>query len=324
MTINRIIQRAQLAAAALSFVLAGTSAQAQQIEGCNSKDLSARFDEFSKTGKMPPEIGRWLMDPKAQYIAPFKAFDNVSFVGICWVSAWIITTPEGAILIDTLHTPHVDQLIRNIDSVGVKLSDIKYVFITHGHFDHAGGAAQLKPLLPNATFVMTQTGWDEAKASSAASQGTPRAWSMIPQEIVASDGEAFRLGGETIRVYATPGHTLGTASFAYDVKDDGKVLHAITVGGLGLNAIENAKQVEGYIASVDRIGAMVKQPIDPVTVHLTTHPFATSLIEAGNALAARKPGDPNPIVDPVAFTQQLDGLRSGAEARLAIEKKAGR
>ena len=324
MTTERASRRAQLAAAAFCLTLAGTSAHAQQIEGCHSNDLSARFDVLSKTGKMPADLGRWVMDPKAQVIAPFKAFDNVTFVGICWVSAWIIKTPDGAILIDTLHEPHVDQLVRNIDTAGVKLDDIKYVFITHGHFDHAGGAAKLKPLLPNATFVMTQIGWDEAKKSAEASKGTPRAWDMIPQDVVASDGEAFRLGGETVRVYATPGHTLGTASFAYDVKDNGKTLHAITVGGLGLNAIENSKQVEGYIASVDRIEAMVKQPTDPVTVHLTTHPFATSLMEARDVLAARKPGDANPLVDPVAFTQQLDSLRSGAEQRLAIEKKAGR
>ena len=316
--------RSGFAAAALSLILAGTSVQAQQIEGCNSKDLSTRFEELSKTGKMPPDLGRWVMDPKAQYIAPFKAFDNVSFVGVCWVSAWIIKTSDGAVLIDTLHAPHVDQLVRNIESIGVKLSDIKYVFITHGHFDHAGGAAQLKPLLPNAKFVMTQTGWDEAKASAVASQGTPRAWTMPEQDIVAADGEAFKLGDETIRVYATPGHTLGTASFGYDVKDNGKTLHAITVGGLGLNAIENSKQVEGYIASVDRIEAMVKQHSDPVTVHLTTHPFSTGLMEAGVAAAARKPGEPNPIVDPVAFIRQLDGLRDGAKERLSIEKKAGR
>ena len=316
--------RSAFAAAALMLMLAGTSSQAQQIEGCNSTDLSTRFEELSRTGKMPPDLGRWVMDPKAQLITPFEAFDNVTFVGICWVSAWIIKTPDGAILIDTLHEPHVDQLIRNIETSGVKLSDIKYVFITHGHFDHAGGAAKLKPLLPNSTFVMTQIGWDEAKTSADASQGTPRAWRMIPQDVVANDGEAFRLGGETVRVYATPGHTLGTASFAYDVKDNGKTLHAITVGGLGLNALENSKQVEGYIASVDRIEAMVQQPSDPVTVHLTTHPFSTSLMEARDKLAARKPGEPNPLVDPVAFTKQLDGLRSGADQRLAVEKKAGR
>jgi metallo-beta-lactamase class B len=47
-------------------------------------------------------------------------------------------------------------------------------------------------------------------------------------------------------------------------------------------------------------------------------------MEARDKLAARKPGEPNPLVDPMAFTKQLDGLRSGADQRLAVEKKAGR
>ena len=312
------------AAAIGSLLLATASAHADAPVGCKSSEIAARFDDFGKTGLMPPDLGRWLNDAKAQVIEPFKAFDNVSFVGVCWVSAWIIKTSDGAILIDTLHEPHVDQLVRNIEAVGVKLPDIKYVFITHGHFDHAGGAAKLKPLLPNAKFVMTQIGWDEAKKSAAARQGLPGARTMVAQDVVAKDGDVFKLGDETVTVYATPGHTLGTASYAYEVKDGATTRRAITVGGLGLNAIENSKQVESYIASIDKIEAMVKRPTDPVTVHLTTHPFSTGLMEARDAAASRKPGDPNPFVDTAGFLKQLDGLRKGAQARLEVERKAGR
>lgn len=295
---------------------------AQAIEGCNSRQIAARFEDFGKTGKMPPDLGRWLMDPKAQFIEPFKVFDNVYFVGVCWVSAWIIKTSDGAVLIDTLHEPHVDQLIRNIETVGVKLPDIKYVLMTHGHFDHAGGAAKLKPLLPNAKFVMTQIGWDEAIKSAASTPGVR--WTMISQDVVAKDGDTITLGDQSFGVFATSGHTLGTASYTYTVKDGATSLRAITVGGLGLNAIENSKQVEAYIDSVNKIETMVKRTNDPVTVHLTTHPFSTGLMEARDAMAARKPGEPNPFVDTAGFIKQLDGLRSGAQERLAIEQKAGR
>ena len=61
---------------------------AQLFEGCPSQPILARFEDFGRTGKMPPDLGRWLSDPKAQYIEPWKAFDNVYFVGVCWVSAW--------------------------------------------------------------------------------------------------------------------------------------------------------------------------------------------------------------------------------------------
>ena len=121
-------------------------------------------------------------------------------------------------LIDTLHEPHVDQLIANIKKVGVDLADIKYVLMMHGHFDHVGGAYKLKLLLANAKFVMTQTGWDEAQKSARRSEATPRASKMIAPEIVAKDGDVIRFGDAAFAVYEMPGHTYGTASYAYDVR----------------------------------------------------------------------------------------------------------
>jgi metallo-beta-lactamase class B len=310
--------------ATLATLWAGPALAAEPITGCSSKQINAAFADLGRTGKLAPEVGRWVMNTRAQYEKPYRAFDNVYFVGVCWVSAWIIKTSDGAVLIDTLHEPHVDQLIKNIAAVGVKPADIKYVLITHGHFDHAGGAYKLKPLLTNAKFVMTQAGWNEAIKSAKASQGTPRAWTMIPQDVVAKDGDVFKVGDESFGVLVTPGHTWGTASYTYDVKDNGKTYHAITVGGLGLNAIENSKQVEAYINSVNRIEAMVKRPDNPITVHLTTHPFSTGLTEAKDRLATRKPGDPNPLIDTPGFLKQLADLRKDAEARLVVERKAGR
>jgi metallo-beta-lactamase class B len=227
------------------------------------------------------------------------------------------------VLIDTLHEPHVDQLVANLGKVGINLSDIKYVLMTHGHFDHVGGVAKLKPLLSNARFVMTQTGSDEAMESAKASESTPLSWSMIPQDVVVKDGDVIRLAGNTFGVLETPGHTLGTASYTFDVKDGTSTYRAITVGGLGLNAIKNSKQVEGFIASLDRLSGLAK-PNQPVTVHLTTHGFSNGMTEVGYRLPARKPGELNPLVDPGGFLEQLASLRSGAEVRLDIERKASR
>lgn len=315
-------KQAALAAFAALSCLAG-AANAQAPTSCDSKQLTAAFEDFGRTGKMPPDLGRWLSDPKAQYIEPYRAFDNVYFVGVCWVSAWLIKTPEGPVLIDTLHDPFTDILIENLKKVGVAPADLRYVLMTHGHFDHAGGAYKLKPLT-KARFVMTQSGWDEAARSVKATQGTPRQWRFIDQDVVAKDGDAFTVGGEKFTLYETPGHTFGTASYGFRVRDGDKTYNAFTVGGLGLNAIENSKQVEAYIASVTRIAGLLKQPQDPVTVHLTTHPFSTGLTEAKDRIPSRKPGEPHPLVDPAGFAAQLAALRKGAVERLEIEKKAGR
>jgi metallo-beta-lactamase class B len=298
---------------------------AQPFNGCPAREILTAFNDFGLVGKPPPVAWRsFVRDPKAQYIEPFRTFDNVQYVGACWVSAWAIQTNAGVVLIDTLHDPHVDQLIANLDKAGISLADIKYVLMTHGHFDHVGGAAKLKPFLPNAKFVMTQIGWDEAMESARASESTPLRWSMIEQDVVVKDGDVIQFGGNNFGVLETPGHTLGTASYTFDVKDGAITYRAVTVGGLGLNAIKNSKQVEVFIASLDRLSGLVTQSNQPVAVHLTTHGFSNGMMELRARISARKPGDLNPLVDADAFLKQIASLRSGAEVRLDSERRAGR
>lgn len=299
-----------------------SDASAQSLfDGCPSGAILERFTEFGRTGKMPPDLGKWLNDAEAQKVAPWKPFDNVDYVGVCWVSAWLVQTDEGYALIDTLYGPFIGQLIENLKSTGVDFSQIKYVLMTHGHFDHVGGAAALKPLLPNATFVMTRGGWDEAVESAKASEGTPRAWKMIEPEMVVKDGDTIELGGTSFKVVETPGHTWGTASYIFDVEDGDKSYRAITIGGLGLNAIDGPTQVEAYIESVDRVRALVEGGDENVEVHLTTHGFSNNLDENRQKHLARKPGEPNVFVDPQALLNQVATLRAGAVERLEIEKK---
>ena len=296
-----------------------SQASAALFDGCPSGPIMERFVEFGKMGIMPKDLGKWLNTPDAQAVKPWKPFDNVDYVGICWVSAWLIHTDDGIVLIDTLYGPFTGQLIDNIKSTGVDMADIKYVLMTHGHFDHAGGASTLKPLLPNATFAMTQVGWDEATESAAASQGR-RKWEMIEPEMVIKDGDTIELGGMKIGVVETPGHTWGTASYLYDVKDGADTYRAITIGGLGLNAIKGPTQVEAYIKSTDRLKSLVESNDENVQVHLTTHGFSNNLEENRIAHAERVSGSPHVFVDPDALLNQVAALRARAVKRLEKEK----
>ena len=309
-----------LALVAATLLLHPTPARADVPTGCASKDVTAAFGDFLRTGKMPPDTGRWLYDKKAQYIEPWKAFDNVYFVGICWVSAWLLTSPKGHVLIDTLYDPFVDTLLDNIRKVGADPKDIKVVLMTHGHFDHAAGAAKLKKLLPKARFVMTETGWREGAEAAQASQSGPTPWTMLARDTVAKDGDSFTAGGVTVRLLETPGHTFGTASYVYDVTDGKATERAVTVGGLGLNAIKSAAQVEAYLASVAKLRALISSAEHPVRVHLTTHPFSNGMFEAAAGLKTRKPGEPHPLVNQPGIVKQLDGLEAAAKDRLAAEQ----
>lgn len=317
----------------LTFILlmAGGTANAQRSEtaaaeatpmaGCGpSSTINDLFTAFGSTGKMPAELGKWLNNEKIQSIPPFQVFDNVYYVGICWVSAWLLKTSDGLVLIDTLYEPYTGRLLENIKKLGFDSADIKLVLVTHGHFDHAGGISRLKALT-HARIAMTHEGWIEARQNAQESQGKPGAWTMPSADgIELKDGEILTVGDTRIQAFSTPGHTWGTASYVFDVKDGNQTYKAITVGGLGLNAIDGPQQVEAYIRSIDRIKKMVSDPRHPIRVHLTSHPFSNGMIEAAARLKERQPGQPHPMDDAAGIIKQLDQLRLGASARLKVEQ----
>ena len=191
---------------------------------------------------------------------------------------------------------------------------------SHGHFDHAGGVAQLKSALrPDTRFAMTLEGWREGAENASAKLPFP--WTMIDPDIVLADGQEISGGDVTIQTFETPGHSMGTASFAFDAQDGARTYRAFTVGGLGLNRIRGSEQVEAYIASVKRIRALTENGARPIELHLTTHGFSNRLTEAKDLLKTRKPGDEHPLVDLAGFRQQLDELQAGAEKRLVVERQ---
>ncbi len=312
--------RSALCAGTLAAAMGPAAAQEALTTRCESAPIAAAFKVFSDTGRMPPDLGRFLQDAALQKVAPYRAFDNVYYVGICWVSAWLITSPRGHVLIDTLYGPYTTAMLDHIRSLGLDPQDIRQVVITHGHFDHAGGAATLKAALPQARFAMTAEGWREAAAAAAQSATRPDRWRMVEPDMVLSDGQVLQVGDIRLQAFETPGHTMGTASYAFDALDGGQRHRAFTVGGLGLNAIQGPEQVEAFIASLKRIRALTATGPDPVTTHLTTHAFSNGLTEAKALIQQRQPGAPHPLVDPQGFRAQLDELQAGAEGRLVVER----
>jgi metallo-beta-lactamase class B len=319
-TFNRALRVA--AAALLLSSSAPATAQNPITTRCDSAAIFAQYLVFSETGRMSPELARFLNDPVLQKMEPYKAFDNVYYVGVCWVGAWLVTSPRGHVLIDALYGGFTDTLVENVRTLGFDPRDIKLVAITHGHRDHAGGAAKLKQVLqPGTRFAMSAEGWREAAETAAASTGTPNAWTMIERDVVMADGQTVSGGDITLQSFDTPGHTMGTVSFAFDARDGARTWRAFTIGGLGLNAVKGPEQVEAYIASVKRIRSFIEDKARPIDFHLPTHPFITGLTEAKDLLKARKPGEPHPLVDLPGFRRQLDELQNEAEKRLVVERQ---
>jgi len=237
-------------------------------------------------------------DFNAQTRDAFKIFDNLYYVGVDLVSAYLISTSDGLIVIDTLFSASSDKLLNNIRAVGFDPDDVEYIFVSHGHGDHAQGA----PLLKAATGA--RVGMAEAD------------WAMTDQtpDMVITDGQTVTLGDTTISFYVTPGHTLGVLSMAFPVQDGDATHNAFMFGGMGLN-FSGVDRTEMYLDSVDRVQAM-----DGIEVSVTNHEGAGQIFARADRLANRRSGDPHPFVDPAGFYSWLDTLEENAEAKLLDER----
>lgn len=249
-------------------------------------------------------------DPAVQHVEPFQVFDNLYYVGADWVAAWLLRTNDGLILIDSLYGELTDLAIDGIKELGMDPADIRYVLVTHGHFDHVGGAKRFQDEY-GATVAMLEEDWQMV-----AGEPVYRPYPRPQKQFVMEDGDALTLGDTTVTFYKTPGHTLGTMSMQFTVFDDGKPHQAFMLGGAGLN-FSGVERTQIYIDSIERIKAM-----DGIAVNIPNHAGSGEVFERRDALAARKTGEAHSFVDPAAFQLWLDQLLVNARAKLVEEREA--
>lgn len=251
--------------------------------------------------------------------APFKIFDNLYYVGIRSVSAYVLRTSQGLILIDATYQESSGEVVKSVQQVGLNPKDIKYVIVTHAHSDHAAGAPAIQAL-SGARVGMAEGDWDMySKGGYRSSQGQNRVFPPMKRDLVIKDGDTLRLGDTTLKFYVTPGHTPGVTSMEFQVTDQGKSYKATMFGGTGLNTVNGVRATEQYIASVRRMMAL-----PDLQVNLTNHPEGAQIFQRRGRLAARKPGEAHPYVDPAGFRTYFATLLANAEKKLAAEKAAGR
>ncbi|MYB19485.1 MAG: MBL fold metallo-hydrolase [Holophagales bacterium] len=255
-------------------------------------------------------------DPVAQRVEPFQIFDNLYYVGIEWVSSYLLVTTDGLILIGSLYGDFIDNVIDGIRAVGFDPSDLKYVLVTHGHFDHVGGAARFQETY-GARVGMTEADWELAEQPPS----DPRYEIDVPvHDMVIADGDTLQLGDTEIRFYVTPGHTEGVLSMDFPVRDGGEEHRAFVFGGVGLN-FEGVHRTNLYLDSVARIQRLAGEEGNAIEVNITNHAGMGRVFERAEQLASREPSDPHPFVDPQGFVDWLDELQRNAEHKLVVERE---
>jgi len=237
-----------------------------------------------------------------------KVFDNLYFVGQSEYSAWAVTTSAGIILIDTLFDYSVEAAVaEGLKKLGLDPAAIRYAVVTHPHPDHHGGAKFLQDRYKS-RVVMSAADWDVVDRLG----GTKPARDPMTI-VVATDGQKLTLGDTTITLHVTPGHTPGTLSVVFPVRDGGRT-HTIAMwGGTGLNA--DRESLTAYVQSAKRFGDIAQSA--GADIILSNHTDWDGSKVYLPRLAARAPGSPHPyVVGTPAVRRYLKVAEECATARV--------
>jgi metallo-beta-lactamase class B len=251
------------------------------------------------------------------YAPPFKVFDNFYWLGTRQHSSWALQTSGGIVIIDTNFAWATEpEIIEGLTKLGLNPRDIKYVVISHAHGDHDQGAAELQKRF-GAQVVMGAPDWEATeKRPATAAGGVPKRNLAIGPE-----GTKLTLGDTTIQIVATPGHTPGTLSYVFPVKDQGRTVMVAYSGGTLTGAFgTDARRWDEYIASQRRI-AKVAAEVE-ATVLLSNHSeYDGAYTKARLIAAARQPGENHPFIAGTDAVQRYFTVM--AECAMASKLRAG-
>ena len=252
---------------------------------------------------------------------PHKVAGNVYYVGSQGLASYLVTTPQGHILINSSFERTVPLIRKSVEGLGFKFTDIKILLTSHAHGDHAEGTALIKEL--TAAKIMVMQG-DEGIIESGGQgdfQYTNKDWKPCKVDQVLKDGEQVKLGGATLTARHTPGHTRGCTTWTMKVRDQGKELLAVIVGSPNVNPgyqlVNNAK----YPAIADDYAKsfQIWKSLE-ADIFLGAHGNYYGMLEKVEKL--KKGGAGNPFIDPDGYRSYIAEREQAYLATLAKQKQA--
>lgn len=268
-------------------------------------------------GPAGPARGPQTPDRNTWYAPPFKVFDNLYWLGTRQHSSWALQTTAGLIIIDTNFAWATEpEIIDGLTKLNLNPRDIKYVVISHAHGDHDQGAAELQKRF-GAKVVMGTPDWEATLQRPATAAGG------VPTRDIAvgPDGMELTLGDATLAIVPTPGHTPGTLSYLFPVKDEGRTVMVAYSGGTLTGAFgTNAGRWDEYIASQQKIAKAAGAA--GASVILSNHSeYDAAYTKARLLLAPRQPGENHPFIVGAEGVQRYFTVMS--ECATASKLRAG-
>jgi metallo-beta-lactamase class B len=244
---------------------------------------------------------------------PHHIMDNVYYVGTTMLSSYLIATPEGLILMNSNYEASWPVIKAGIEELGFDVKNIKILISGHAHPDHIEGDALVKEI----TGAEVVVGRLEVPAVKAFKHPAGK---TLPIDRIVDDGDTVTLGGTTLTAHVLPGHTKGCLAWSMNLEEAGKTYYALvecSLNGGFLKYVNNADYpniVEDMRSSYQKAREL------PVEVFLSSHAVFYGMAEKYAKLLERKPGDPNPFVDPDGYQAHVDEFEKVFEDTLAKQQ----
>jgi len=240
-----------------------------------AQDLAAAlfFCEANPTAK----VTKTLREGINAWFEPTRIFDNLSYIGNRFVGVFALETDDGIILFDSgTSIEEAEQHIApGLVKLGLDPRNVKYIVVTHGHWDHFGGARWFQDHYKT-PVGLSQIDWEmierQEREGSPALGGHP-----IPRrDQVIVDGQKLKVGSTVVDLYVTPGHTPGTVSAIFTAQKGGKPVAVSLLGSTAFPGTIEPTDITGGLAryreSIKRFRHLSQKA--RTTVLLNTHLFA--------------------------------------------------
>jgi metallo-beta-lactamase class B len=260
-----------------------------------------------------------------QPVRPFALADHTWYVGTEGLSAVLVKTPQGAVLIDGGLPQAADMLLRHMQELGVQPGDLKLILNSHAHFDHAGGIAALQR--DSGAEVLASPSGAQALRSGRVVPDDPQAgfsdngFPAVARVRDVHDGETVRLGNLAVTAHFTPGHTPGSTTWTWRSCEKDKCLDVVYADSLnaisapGFHYLADATHADlaaTFRNSIDKVAAL------PCDILVSVHPEIAG-VDRKLEQIARKPKK-NPFIDAQACQNYADTYRDMLDARLKRER----
>ena len=233
---------------------------------------------------------------------PHRVIGNIYYVGSRGLASYLITTPQGHILINSSLESSVPLIRESVEKLGFHFNDVKILLLSHAHWDHCAGSAKVKEITGAKYFVMDG---DVSVVESGGKTdfhygGSPETlYKPTKVDRVLHDGEEVRLGDTVLVAHLTAGHTKGTTTWTTKVNEGGKPYDVVIVGSPNVNPGYKLVGNQAYpqiAADYENTFKVLKSL--PCDIFLGAHGDYYGM-EA--KFARMKPGGENPFIDPTGY-----------------------